>query len=41
MMSMSLNIPLMHSPNAFWIHGGIMALIALATIYIFKRKNWI
>jgi magnesium transporter len=41
MMSMSLNIPMMHSPNAFWIHGAIMAFIALVTILIFKRKNWI
>jgi magnesium transporter len=39
-MSMSARIPLASNPNAFWFHMSIMAVISLATIYVFKSKKW-
>lgn len=39
-MSMSARIPLAENPNAFWIHMGIMSVISLATILVFKKKHW-
>lgn len=40
MMSMSARIPLANDPNAFWIHMGVMAVISIATIIIFRAKKW-
>ncbi len=40
MLAMSANIPFGTSPHAFWIHSGIMFIISLATIFIFKAKKW-
>jgi magnesium transporter len=40
-MSMSLNIPLHTNGNAFWIHIGIMLLVAVFTMTIFKIKKWL
>jgi len=40
-LSMSMNIPLAHSPHAFWIYAAGMLLISLITIIIFKVKKWI
>jgi magnesium transporter len=39
-MAMSVNIPLTHNPNAFWIHAGIIVIISLLTIIIFRWKKW-
>jgi magnesium transporter len=39
-MSMSVSIPLTHNPNAFWIHAGIIVIISLLTIIIFRFKKW-
>lgn len=39
-MSMSTNIPLAHDPNAFWIHLGLMVIIALLTVIVFRWKKW-
>jgi magnesium transporter len=39
-MSMTLNIPLHDNPEAFWIHVGIMALIGVIVVIIFKKKKW-
>lgn len=41
MMSMSITIPLTHNPYAFWIHAGVMSLVAIFTILIFRWKRWI
>lgn len=40
MLAMSASIPFGHSPYAFWIHTGIMAVISVITIVVFKRKKW-
>lgn len=40
-LSMSMNIPLAHSPHAFWIYVVGMFLISAITIIIFKVKRWI
>ena len=40
-MSMSTNIPLHNNINAFWIHVGIMAAIALFTVLIFRIRKWL
>ncbi|MDD5083444.1 MAG: magnesium transporter CorA family protein [Candidatus Moranbacteria bacterium] len=39
-MSMSVSIPLTHSPNAFWLHAGIIIIISILTIIIFRLKKW-
>jgi magnesium transporter len=39
-MAMSVAIPLTHNPNAFWIHAGIIVLISLLTIIIFRWRKW-
>jgi magnesium transporter len=41
MLAMSAQIPFGQSPNAFWIHAGLMVLLSLFTITIFKRKKWL
>lgn len=40
-LAMSAHIPFGNNPNAFWIHSGIMLVISLFTILIFKIKKWI
>ena len=40
-MSMSVNIPLHTSPNAFWIHASIMLVLALFTVLLFKIRKWL
>lgn len=40
-LSMSMNIPLAHSPHAFWIYVAGMFVISAVTILIFKVKKWI
>ena len=40
-LAMSADIPFGKNPNAFWIHIGIMALISLMTITIFKIRKWL
>lgn len=40
-LAMSADIPFGKNPNAFWIHAVIMCFLALFTITVFKRKNWI
>ncbi|MDD5489891.1 MAG: magnesium transporter CorA family protein [Candidatus Moranbacteria bacterium] len=40
-LAMSAPIPFGHSQFAFWIYIGIMLLISLITIIIFKAKKWI
>ncbi len=40
-LSMSMNIPLAHSPHAFWIYVAGMFVISAITIIIFKVKKWI
>jgi magnesium transporter len=40
-LSMSMNIPLAHSPHAFWIYVGGMLVISAVTIGLFKWKKWI
>lgn len=40
-LAMSADIPFGKNPNAFWIHLGIMALISLITITVFKTKKWL
>lgn len=41
MLAMSAQIPFGNSPYAFWIHSGLMALISLMTILIFRIKKWL
>jgi magnesium transporter len=41
MLAMSASIPFGNSPHAFWIHVGIMGLISLATITVFRWKKWL
>lgn len=40
MLAMSASIPFGNNPNAFWIHFGIMLMIAAGTITVFKWKEW-
>ena len=40
-MSMSVNVPLHTNSLAFWIHVGIMLVVAAFTITIFKFKKWL
>lgn len=40
MLAMSARIPFGNNPNAFWIHGAIMFVIAAITITFFKWKKW-
>jgi len=40
-LSMSMSIPLAHSPHAFWIYVAGMFVISAVTIFIFKVKKWI
>lgn len=40
-MAMSVDVPLHHSPFAFWIHTGTMIVIATFTFLIFKFKKWL
>lgn len=39
-MSMSTNIPLHTNPQAFWIHSGIMLIVAIFTVTIFRIRKW-
>jgi magnesium transporter len=39
-MAMSVNIPLTHNPNAFWLHASIMVIISLLTVLVFRFKKW-
>jgi magnesium transporter len=39
-MSMSTSIPLSNNPDGFWIHSGVMLVVALATIFVFRAKKW-
>ncbi|MFZ2187825.1 MAG: magnesium transporter CorA family protein [Candidatus Moraniibacteriota bacterium] len=41
MLAMSAQIPFGHSPYAFWIHAGFMALLSIMTITIFRIKKWL
>lgn len=41
MLAMSAQIPFGQSPNAFWIHAGLMVLLSIVTITIFRRKKWL
>lgn len=40
-LAMSADIPFGNSPYGFWIHIGIMGMISLLTIILFKSRNWI
>lgn len=40
-MDTTLNMPLLHNPNGFWIVMGIMAVIAGALTIFFSRKRWL
>ena len=40
-LAMSADIPFADNPFAYWIWMGIMAVISLVTVGIFKLKNWI
>lgn len=40
-LSMSMNVPLAHSPHSFWIYVIGMLMISAITIGIFKWKRWI
>ncbi len=40
-LAMSASIPFGHNPYAYWIWMGIMVLISIITIGIFKLKKWI
>ncbi len=40
-LAMSAGIPFGTHPFAFWIHGGIMLIMCLVTILIFRFKRWI
>jgi magnesium transporter len=34
-------MPFLNQPNGFWFVLGIIGLVGLTTIYIFKRKRWL
>lgn len=40
-LAMSASIPFGNNPFGFWIHMSIMLFIGLATITLFKVKNWL
>ena len=40
-LAMSAPIPWGHSPLGFWIWIGIMLLVSLITVLIFRLKHWI
>ncbi len=40
-LAMSAHIPFGDNPNAFWIHLGIMFVISIFTISVFKAKKWL
>lgn len=40
MLAISASIPFGSSPHAFWIHAGIMAIIAVATAAVFRWRKW-
>lgn len=40
-LAMSAQIPFGSSPHGFWIHFGIMILLGLITIALFRVKKWI
>jgi magnesium transporter len=40
-LAMSANIPFGHNPHAYWIWMGIMAIISIITLAIFRWKKWI
>ena len=40
-MSMSVNVPLHTQSFAFWIHAGIMVIISILTITLFRIKKWL
>jgi magnesium transporter len=40
MLAISAGIPFGHHPHAFWIHAGIMLVIASVTTWIFRYKKW-
>jgi magnesium transporter len=40
MLAMSASIPFGSNPNAFWIHFGIMLMIASGTVTIFRWRKW-
>lgn len=40
-MAMSVDVPLHHNPNAFWIHTGTMMAIAAIMFMVFKVKKWL
>jgi len=40
-LAMSANIPFGNNPHAYWIWMGIMALISIITLGIFRWKKWI
>jgi len=40
MLAISASIPFGRNPHAFWIHAGIMLVIALITTVIFRYKKW-
>mgnify|MGYP003421715878 FL=1 len=40
MLAISASIPFGHNPHAFWIHAGIMAIIAVTTALIFRWRQW-
>lgn len=41
MLAMSAQIPFGNNPYAFWIHAGLMGLLSLITILIFRIKKWL
>ena len=41
MLAMSAQIPFGHNPYAFWIHSGLMGLLSLITMAVFKIKKWL
>ena len=40
-LAMSASIPFGNHPMGFWIHAGIMIIISVFTITIFKAKKWL
>jgi Mg2+ and Co2+ transporter CorA len=40
-LAMSASIPFGSNPNGFWIHFGIMIIVGLFTMTLFKIKKWI
>ena len=40
-LAMSASIPFGNNPYGFWIHMGIMLVIGIFTVTLFKSKNWL